>query len=180
MTENNIFLKGNDEELLALKEKAAEILFKINHSPPKERLKIHKEQFPQLFKKMGQNTWIELPFHCDYGQNIEIKDHCYINHHCSIGDGGKVTIGNYVIIGPYVGFYTAQHPLDPQKRLEGWQTVQDIQIGNNVWIGANCTILSGVKIGDNSVIGAGSVVTHDIPPDSLAYGVPCRVQKSLL
>ena len=84
-----------------------------------------------------------------------------------------------MIVGPYVGIYTAQHPLNSEQRKEGWQTVQDITIGNNVWIGANVTILSGVTIGDNAVIGAGSVVTKDIPTNTLAYGVPCKVIRKI-
>ena len=173
------FFKGNDHRLLELKEKAANILHQINSAEPSKREKSHKTLFPLLFGKLGHNTWFETPFNCDYGQNIQIGDNCYFNHHCSIGDGGKVTIGNNVLIGPYVGIYTAQHPLNAQQRLEGWQSVEDISIGNNVWIGANSTILSGVKIGNNVVIGAGSVVTKDIPDNFLAYGVPCKLIKRL-
>ncbi len=149
------------------------MLYSINTSSPDERVKIHTDLFPRLFKRLGKNTWFETPFNCDYGQYIEIGENCYFNHHCSIGDGGKVIIGNNVIIGPYVGIYTAEHPLDATLRCEGWQSVQDIVIGNNVWIGANVTILAGVSIGDNAVIGAGSVVTKNISANTLAYGVPC-------
>ena len=120
-----------------------------------------------------------MPINCDYGCFTEIGSGCYFNHHLSIGDGGRVRIGNNVIVGPYVGFYTAEHPLDPEKRLAGWQTAQNITVGNNVWIGANVTILSGVEIGDNTVIGAGSVVTKSIPANVVACGVPCRVVKEI-
>ena len=173
--EPNTSYKGNDDELLALKEKAAEIVYKINTSSPSQRSKIHQDLLPKLFKKLGQNSWFEFPLNCDYGCFTEIGQNCYFNHHLSIGDGGKIKIGDNVIVGPYVGIYTAQHPLDPEERMAGWQTVQDITIGNNVWIGANVTILSGVTIGDNVAIGAGSVVTKDIPANTLAYGVPCKV-----
>lgn len=171
--------KGNDSDLLYLKESTARLLHSINTSSPDERVKIHTDLFPRLFKRLGKNTWFETPFNCDYGQYIEIGENCYFNHHCSIGDGGKVVIGNNVIIGPYVGIYTAEHPLDATLRCEGWQSVQDITIGNNVWIGANVTILSGVSIGDNAVIGAGSVVTKNISANTLAYGVPCREIRKL-
>ena len=171
--------KGNDDELLFLKEKAAELLFEVNYSRPSQREKIHKTLMPKLFKKLGKNTWFEFPLNVDYGCFIEIGNDCYFNHHLSIGDGGKVNIGNNVIIGPYVGIYTAQHPLDSEKRKKGWQTVQNITIGDNVWIGANVTILSGVTIGNNAVIGAGSVVTKDIPANTLACGVPCKIIRKI-
>ena len=170
---------GTSNELHMVKQKAAEIVYQINSSKPSERVEIHKNVLPKLFKKLGENTWFDFPFNCDLGVTTEIGSHCYFNHHLSIGDSGKIKIGNHVLVGPYVGFYTAQHPLDSQKRKEGWQTVQPITIGDNVWIGANCTILGGVKIGDNAVIGAGSLVTKSIPANSLAYGVPCKVIRKL-
>lgn len=166
--------KGNDPDLLFLKEKAAKLLYEINKSSPDERQKIHQKLLSELFNRLGENTWFEFPLNCDYGCFTDIGKNCYFNHHLSIGDGGKVTIGDNVIVGPCVGIYTAQHPLDSKKRKEGWQTVQDITIGDNVWIGANVTILSGVSIGNNAVIGAGSVVTKDIPANTLAYGIPCK------
>lgn len=177
--EQNTPYKGNDDELLALKEKTTELVYKINSSTPNQRGKIHQDLLPKLFKKLGQNSWFEFPLNCDYGCFTEIGNNCYFNHHLSIGDGGKIKIGDNVIVGPYVGIYTAQHPLDYKERLEGWQTVQDITIGNNVWIGANVTILSGVTIGNNTVIGAGSVVTKNIPTNTLAYGVPCKVIRKI-
>ncbi|MDY6407897.1 MAG: sugar O-acetyltransferase [Pseudomonadota bacterium] len=170
---------GTNHDMYLMKKKAAEIMYQINSSHPDDRLRIHRELLPQLFKKIGTNTWFDFPFNCDYGVSTEIGSHCYFNHHLSIGDSGRIKIGDYVLMGPYVGLYTAQHPLNPQKRKEGWQTVQNITIGNNVWIGANCTILGGVKIGNNSVIGAGSLVTKNIPANSLAYGVPCRVVRRI-
>lgn len=179
MKKNDFLYKGNDPNLLQLKEKTAQVLYAINSAPPVERVKNHQNLFPLIFKRLGKNSWFELPFNCDYGQHIEIGENCYFNHHCSIGDGGKVIIGNNVLIGPYVGIYTAQHPLDSQQRLAGWQRVSDIEIGDNVWIGANCTILPGVKIGKNAVIGAGSVVTQNVPENTLAYGVPCRLIRKL-
>ncbi len=175
----NIPYKGNDDELLAQKEKTAELLFDINHSRPNKRVEVHQTLIPKLFKKLGKNTWFEFPLNVAYGCFTEIGHNCYFNHHLSVEDGGKVKIGNNVIVGPYVGIYTAQHPLDSKERVAGWQMVQDITIGNNVWIGANVTILSGITIGDNVVIGAGSVVTKDIPANTLAYGVPCKVIRKI-
>ena len=179
MIKQNIPYKGNDSELLALKENTTRLVYEINMSFPDKRVEIHQQILPKIFKKLGTNSWFEFPLNCDYGCFTEIGNDCYFNHHLSIGDGGKIKIGNNVIVGPYVGIYTAQHPLNSEQRKEGWQTVQDITIGNNVWIGANVTILSGVTIGDNAVIGAGSVVTKDIPTNTLAYGVPCKVIRKI-
>lgn len=177
--EENVLYKGNDDKLLTLKQQTAELIYRINHSLPSERTRIHQDVFPKLLKKLGQNSWFETPFYCDYGQFIEIGNDCYINHHCTIGDGGLVKIGNHVMIGPNVSIYTAEHPLEPNKRKQGWQYVQNITIEDNVWIGGNCVILSGVTIGQNSVIGAGSVITKSIPANVLAYGNPCQVIKEL-
>ena len=174
--EENTLYKGNNENLLILKQKTAELLYQINHALPNERTYIHQYLFPKLFKKLGQDSWFETPFYCDYGQFIEIG---YINHHCTIGDGGMVKIGNHVIIGPNVSIYTAKHPLEPTKRLQGWQSVQNITIEDNVWIGGSCVILAGITIGKNTVIGAGSVVTKNIPSNVVAYGNPCQVVKEL-
>ena len=180
MTKQNAPLfKANSDNLLFLKQKAQNIIYQINTSLPNERPQIHKTLFPKLFASLGENSWFETPFNCDYGQNISIGSNCYFNHHVSIGDGAEVKIGDNVIIGPYVGIYTAEHPLDSALRKEGWQSASPITIGNNVWIGANVTILSGITIGDNAVIGAGSQVTKNIPSNALAYGNPARVIKIL-
>ena len=93
--------------------------------------------------------------------------------------GAKVTFGDNVFIGPSCGFHTATHPLDVERRNAGLEWAYPITVGNNVWFGANVTVLPGVTIGDNCVIGAGSVVTHDIPANVVAFGNPCRVQRSL-
>ena len=146
--------------------------------PPSQRLEAHR-LLQSIFKKIGNNTWFEFPFNCDYGCLIEIGNNCYFNHHFSIGDGGRVIIGDNVLIGPYSGIYTTNHPLNATERKAGWQQSKNVTIGNNVWIGANVTILPGVQIGDNVVIGAGSVVTKNIKDNTLAYGNPCREIKSI-
>lgn len=171
--------KGYEDELQGAKIEAAFLLKEVNACGPKETMRLHQELLPKLFRKLGKNTWFEVPMNVDYGQATEIGDDCYFNHHLSIGDGALVKIGNGVIVGPYVGLYTATHPLNPKERAEGWQTAAPIEIGNNVWIGANVTILGGVKIGANSVIGAGSVVTRNIPANTLAYGVPAKPVRKL-
>lgn len=123
----------------------------------------------------SETLLIEQPFYCDYGYNIEIGSNFYANMNCIILDEAKVSFGNNVFIAPGCGFYTAGHPLDVQQRNKGLEYAYPISIGNNVWIGAHVCVLPGVTIGDNTVIGAGSVVTKNIPANVLAAGNPCKV-----
>lgn len=136
------------------------------------------EVLNQLF---GYQTdaYIEAPFFCDYGYNISLGSHFYSNHNLVILDCAPVTIGHHVFIGPNVVITTVGHSMQPERRNQGYETALPITIGNSVWIGASVTILPGITIGDDVVIGAGSVVTKDIPSGSVAYGNPCRVQKSI-
>ncbi|MGK7909958.1 MAG: sugar O-acetyltransferase [Synechococcus sp.] len=123
---------------------------------------------------IGDRSWIEPPFRCDYGSNIAIGDNFFANFGCVILDCNRVTIGNNVKFGPNVHLYTATHPVDPALRLEGLEMAYPVTIGSNVWIGGSGIVLAGVTIGDNVTIGAGSVVTKDIPPNVVAVGSPCR------
>lgn len=121
---------------------------------------------------------MEPNFFCDYGYNIEIGENFYSNHNLTIVDVCKVTIGNNVMFGPHVMISTGTHPIDPIERQQT-EYGMPITIGHNVWVGGNVSILPGVTIGDNCVIGAGSVVTRDIPENSVAVGNPCRVMRSV-
>ncbi len=116
---------------------------------------------------------------CDYGYNIEIGENFYANHNLIILDGSKVQFGDNVFIAPNCSFYTAGHPLDAERRNKGLEYAKPIKVGNNVWIGGNVIVLPGVTIGDNTVIGAGSVVNKDIPSNVVAVGNPCKVIKQL-
>ena len=128
----------------------------------------------QLFGK-SDGAFLNPPFYCDYGYNIEIGENFFMNMGCVILDGARVTFGDNVFIAPGCGFYTAGHPLDHKRRNKGLEYALPITVGNNVWIGAQVCVLPGVSIGDNTVIGAGSVVTRDVPAGVLAAGNPCRV-----
>ncbi|MEH6453510.1 MAG: sugar O-acetyltransferase [Psychromonas sp.] len=121
---------------------------------------------------------MEATFFCDYGYNINIGKNFYANHNLIIIDVCRVDIGDNVMFGPNVMISTATHPIDPIERLKTEYGVP-ISIGNNVWLGANVAVLPGVKIADNCVIGAGSVVNRDIPENSVAVGNPCRVIKKV-
>lgn len=132
-----------------------------------------------LLGKVGKNITITQPFYCDLGYNIQIGDNFYANHNCIILDGAQVKIGNNIFIGPNCCITTAQHPLDYQQRNAGIEYAVPIEIEDNVWICASVTIIPGVKIGKNSVIGAGSVVTKDIPPNVIAVGNPCTVLREI-
>ena len=117
-------------------------------------------------------------FYCDYGFNIEIGENFYSNHNLVILDANKVIFGDNVQIGPNCGFYISGHPLDKETRKE-LEFAKPIKVGNNVWFGGNVCVMPGITIGDNTVIGAGSVVTKDIPANVVAVGNPCKVIKKV-
>ncbi len=132
----------------------------------------------ELFGK-SDGAFVNPPFYCDYGSNIEVGKNFFANYNCMIIDVGKVIIGDNCQMAPNVAIYTAGHPLHPAARNTAYEYGIDVTIGNNVWLGGNTVICPGVHIGDNVVIGAGSVVTKDIPSWSLAVGNPCRVIRKI-
>lgn len=168
------WLDGLSEERMACKKK----LYEYNQSRPEQ-----EEERSQLIKtilgKSGKNTYIEPPFRCDYGYNIEVGDNFYANYNVTILDIAKVTIGDNVMLAPNVSIYTAGHPIHKDMRNTGYEYGIEITIGNDVWIGGNTVIVPGVKIGNGVVIGAGSVVTRDIPDNVLAAGNPCKVIREI-
>ena len=132
-----------------------------------------------LLGSVGEKVMVEAPFRCDYGFNIHVGDNFYANYGCTILDVCKVTIGNNVFLGPNVQIYTASHPVYAPLRNEGYEYGEEITIGDDVWVGGNATILPGAHIGTNVVIGAGSVVTGDIPDGVVAAGNPCRIIRKI-
>ena len=141
----------------------------------KERTKLIKS----ILGKTKEKFFIEQPFFCDYGYNIEIGENFYSNHNLIILDPAPVCFGDNVFIGPNCGFYTAEHPLDYKIRNQELEYAKPIKIGNNVWFGGSVTVLSGVTIGNNVVVAAGAVVVNDIEDNSLVAGVPAKKIKSL-
>lgn len=168
------WLDGLEEERFACKQK----IYDFNQLPPKENKKI-PGMLKDILGKTGESVWIEAPFHCDYGWNIEVGENFFANYNLTILDVGKVTIGKNVQIAPNVSIYTAGHPVHPDSRNTGYEYGIPITIGDNVWIGGNVVLLPGVNIGDNVIIGAGSVVSKDIPDNMIAVGNPCKVVREI-
>ena len=176
--EGLLYNANYDEELLVERMKCKEkcqIYNNLNQSEIKNR----KELLKTILGKTKEQFLIEPNFYCDYGYNIEIGENFYSNHNLVILDAGKVTFGDNVFIGPNCGFYAAGHPLDARQRNKGIEYAKPISVGNDVWIGGNVTVLPGVNIGSNVVIGAGSVVTKDIPSNVVAVGNPCKILKKI-
>lgn len=178
------FMETADKETLHLISNARKLTreyYFTDYSDTKEKHRILKE----LLGAIGKNVSIDVPFHCDHGKNIFLGDDIIINMNCTFVDNAPIRIGNRVLIAPNVQFYTASHPVLPQERfVSDWEETgttffrtyaRSIEIQDNVWIGGGCIILAGVTIGENSVIGAGSVVTRSIPANCVAVGNPCKV-----
>ena len=184
MTEKEKMLEGilydanYDKNLIQERYETKDKCFTYNNLKPSD-LENRKNVMKTILGKTKENFLIEQPFLCDYGYNIEIGENFYANHNLTILDAGKVQFGDNVFIAPNCGVYTAGHPLDYETRNKGLEYAKPIKVGNNVWIGGNVVVLPGVTIGDNCVIGAGSVVTKDIPENSVAVGNPCRVMKKI-
>ena len=170
--------KAFGDVLLAERQKAKELIFDFNNLRP-SAIEQRNDIIKKLFGKTQATFFIEPPFRCDYGYNIEIGENFYSNYNLTILDCAKVTIGDNVMIAPNVGIYTGGHPIHFEPRNAGYEYAFPIVIGNNVWIGGNAVINPGITIGDNVVIGAGSVVTKDIPPNVVAVGNPCRVVRDM-
>lgn len=150
----------------------------INHLPIEQSEKI-VELEKKLFKKTGENLYVTPPLHVDYGCHVTVGEWFYANMDCVFLDVNEIIIGDDVMLGPRVNLLTAGHPTDPDIRREGLEFGEKIIIGNNVWIGGNATVLPGITIGDNSIIGAGSVVTKDIPANVIAVGNPAKVARQI-
>ena len=167
-----------DPEILADRERAKELLYDYTRLRPFEQIR-RTELLKKLLGKTGENLIIEPPFACDYGYNIEVGENFYANVNLVILDGAKVCIGDNAFIAPNVGIYTAGHPIHPDSRNSMYEYGIQVSIGDNCWLGGNTIVCPGVKIGNNVVIGAGSVVTKDIPDWSIAAGNPCRVIRTI-
>lgn len=183
-TEKEKMLSGElynaaDAALVSARTNAKHLCRKFNASSPDDT-ESREQILKELIPVQAEGLWIEPPFFCDYGSNIKLGHKVYFNYNCVILDVCEVTIGNNCMFGPAVQIYTALHPLNAVERASGVESGKPIVIGNDVWVGGNATILPGVTIGDRSIIGAGSVVTKDIPADSIAVGNPAKIIKAIV
>jgi len=133
----------------------------------------------QLLRKVGKNPYFEPTFRCEFGFNITLGDNFYANFDCIMLDPGEIIIGDNVLFGPRVSIYTARHSFSGKERAFGACYAKPVRIGNRVWVGGGVHMDHGITIGDDTIIGAGSVITHDIPAGVVAAGVPCRVIREL-
>ena len=182
-TEKEKMLSGDlynalDPELSAERLKARLLIKKLNDSSEDEE-KNRERIIKELIPNSGDNLWLQPPFYCDYGTNINVGNGVFFNFNCVVLDVAHVKIGHRTKMGPNVQLYTATHPINYKERATGLESGKDITIGEDVWIGGGAIILPGVTIGDRTVIGSGSVVTKDIPPDVFAAGNPCKVIREL-
>jgi maltose O-acetyltransferase len=166
-----------DPELAASRRRARTLCRSLNETSESDgggRRRLLRD----LFGDGGDTVWIEPPFHCDYGSNIQLGTNCYFNFNCIVLDVCRVTVGEYVLFGPAVQIYTATHPMNAAERRTR-EFGKPIEIGSDAWIGGGAILCPGVTIGARTVIGAGSVVTRPIPAGVFAAGNPCRVIRAI-
>ncbi|MFI9639459.1 sugar O-acetyltransferase [Micromonospora sp. NPDC051925] len=169
---------ANEPEILADLDRAARRTERFNRSSaddPEGRLAALRE----LLGTVGEDAWVRPPLYCDYGWQTHIGPRSFVNFNAVFLDVARITIGADVQIGPNVQLLTATHPVEPDPRRAKWEAAQPITIGDNVWLGGGVIVLAGVSIGENTVVGAGAVVTRDLPPNVIAVGNPARVIRTL-
>ena len=166
------------EELAQKLLECKEMIYDFNHSRPREEA-LRQQIIRQVFAQVGENCYIEPPFHANWGCHMHVGKNFYANFNLTVVDDTDIFIGDSVMIAPNVVIATGTHPICPELRERVYQYNLPVHIGNRVWIGAGAIVLPGVTIGDDTVIGAGSVVTKDIPSGVVAVGNPCRVLRPI-
>lgn len=166
-----------DPALVAARNRARHLCQALNRTA-EEDVEDRRRILMELFGAGGDSVWMQPPFHCDYGSHIELGERVFFNFNCVVLDVCTVRIGSFTLFGPAVQIYTPLHPLDPQLRRRQ-EYGKPVDVGSDVWVGGGAIILPGVRIGDRAVIGAGSVVTRDVPAESFAAGNPCRVIRQI-
>jgi len=162
-----------DSELVAGRVRARSLCQQLNATQESDE-EARRRILRKLFGRGGDSVWMQPPFHCDYGSNIELGERVFFNFNCIVLDVCPVRIGDFTLFGPAVQVYTPLHPFNAEQRRRE-EYGQPIEIGSDVWVGGGAIILAGVHIGSRAVIGAGSVVTRDVPEGVFAAGNPCRV-----
>jgi maltose O-acetyltransferase len=166
-----------DPELCVQRQRARDLCRALNLT--REDEKAERSRIIASLLRKETDVWIQPPFFCDYGWNIVLGEKVFFNFNCVVLDVMPVEVGSNVLFGPSVQIYTATHPIDAAERRLWLEAAKPIRIGSDVWIGGGAIICPGVKIGDRTVVGAGSVVTKDIPSDVVAAGNPCRTLRPL-
>lgn len=169
---------NNDPELLAERLRARELAYDFNHARPGEEAR-QREILERLLGHVGERVTVLAPLLVDCGYLVSIGDDSFVNYGTYFMDGARITVGRHVYIGPNCGLYTAQHPLVPAERNRGLERALPVTIEDDCWLGGDVKVLPGVTIGRGSTIGAGSVVTRDVPPGVVAAGNPCRVLRKI-
>lgn len=170
---------SDSSELVEEQLQYLDLLHEYNHLKP-SRLKEKEQLLRRMFAEIGEGCHIETPFYANWGgKNVSFGDNVYANFNLILIDDTHITVGSNVMIGPNVVICSGTHPVSPALRLRQAQFNLPVVIGNNVWLGANTVVMPGVTIGDHSIIGAGSVVTKDIPSDVVAFGSPCEVKRRI-
>jgi maltose O-acetyltransferase len=168
--------RADDPELVAARRRCRDLLRRIDAEPDEGARAV---LFRELLGSFGDSSFIQPPFHCDYGSYIAIGERCFLNFGCTILDCGRVTIGDGVQIASGVQLLAADHPREPDLRAAGVELGRPVVIEDNVWLGAGAIVCPGVTVGRDSIVGAGSVVTRDVPAGVVAAGNPCRVVREL-
>lgn len=171
-------LYNSADPQLVLERRRARDLLKTYNATADEEVARRGQLLQKLFAAVGEGTWIEPPFYCDYGGNITLGERVFMNFNCVILDCAKVTIGSNVFFAPAVQIYAATHPLDHLVRRT-LEYGKPVTIGDDVWVGGGAIVLPGVRVGSRSVIGAGAVVTRDVPEGVVVAGNPARVVREL-
>ncbi len=169
---------ASDPELRAAHLRAQEILARFNTTPA-DAAEERRALLTGLFARFGEGTVLRPTLRCDYGFNISIGDRTFINFDCVLLDCSRITIGDEVQFAPGVHIYTATHPIDAKTRRSGLEYALPVSIGDGAWLGGGAIVCPGMTIGENTVVGAGSVVTRDLPPNVVAAGNPCRILRQL-
>lgn len=168
-----------DEEIMIDQNKRLNRLYDFNMTRPTE-LKKRQEMMKEMFAEVGENCYIEPPFHSNFGGgHVHFGKNIYANFNLTCVDDTHIYVGDYTMFGPNVTLATAGHPILPELREQGYQYNMPIRIGRNCWIGSGVVVLPGITIGDNVVVGAGSVVTKDLPSNVVAVGNPCKVLREV-
>ena len=160
---------------LSAERRRARLLFKALNDTRDDERDERARLIRELIPGAGEGVWVEPPFYCDYGTNITLGDRVFFNFNCVVLDVAPVRVGSGVLFGPAVQIYSATHPLGAAERGTGLEYGRAVEVGDDVWVGGGAVICPGVRVGARSVIGAGSVVTRDIPAGVFAAGNPCRV-----